>query len=75
MKIKGAKKIPNRPVMQEYLSNRNRHELSGDFNYYETGLSKMVSLKNSQYRSKKVGMMSDAIELAEQRKNFFNTYR
>ena len=47
MKIKGAKKIPNRPVMQEYLSNRNRHELSGDFNYYETGLSKMVSLKKN----------------------------
>lgn len=75
MKIKGAKKIPNRPVMQEYLSSRNKHELSGGFNYYETGISKLVSLKNAKYRAKKVSMIAEGIELAEQKKDFFNSYR
>ncbi len=75
MKIKGANKIRSRPVMAEYISNRNRHELSGDFNYYETGISKMVSLKNAKYRANKIGMMADGIELAEQKKNFFNSYK
>ena len=75
MKIKGAKKIPNRPVMQEYLSSRNKHELSGGFDYYKTGISKISDFNQAKKRAIKISMIAEGIELAEQKKDFFNIYR
>lgn len=75
MKIKGAKKVPNRPVMQEYLSERNRNELSGGFDYYKTGISKISDFNQAKKRAVKISMIAEGIELAEQKKDFFSIYR
>ena len=48
MKIKGAKKVASKPVMQEYLSSRNKHELSGGFDYYKTGISKISEFNQAK---------------------------
>jgi|TARA_R110001599_G_scaffold80801_1_gene218007 hypothetical protein len=75
MKIKGAKKVASKPVMQEYLSSRNKHELSGGFDYYKTGISKISEFNQAKKRAGKISMIAEGIELAEQKKDFFSIYR
>jgi hypothetical protein len=75
MKITGAKKISSKPIMKEYLAERNKHELSGGFDYYKTGIKKLAEMKAAQKRAKKVSTIADGIALSEQRKDFFDKYR
>jgi len=67
--------ISKKPIMKEYMSSRNKHEMDGSGNYYEIGISKLARLKDSNYRSKKINMIADGVELAETRKNFFSIYK
>jgi|TARA_B100000780_G_scaffold271219_1_gene231915 hypothetical protein len=75
MKITGAKKISAKPIMAEYLQERNRNEFNGGGDYYITGIKKLAEIKAAKHRAKKISMIAEGIELAEQRKDFFNIYR
>ncbi len=75
MKIKGAKRVSSKPVVAEYLSERNKNELVGGFNYYETGIKKLASFKAAKDRAKKISMIAEGIELAEQKKDFYSIYK
>tara|TARA_R110000803_G_scaffold188515_1_gene250954 strand:+ start:116 stop:343 length:228 start_codon:yes stop_codon:yes gene_type:complete len=75
MKIKGARKVSSKPIMKEYLSERNMNEFSGEGNYYKTGISKISELKKAKKRADKINTIAEGIELAEHRKDFFNLYR
>jgi len=64
-----------RPIMKEYMSSRNKHELDVHCYYYEMGIKKLASFKNAKHRAKKISMIADGIELAEAKKNFFSIYK
>jgi hypothetical protein len=64
-----------KPIMKEYLAERNRHELDGHGQYYEMGIKKLASFKQAKDRAKKISMMAEGIELAEMRKDFKSIYR
>ncbi len=64
-----------KPIMKEYLAERNRHELDGHGEYYEMGIKKLASFKQAKDRAKKISMMAEGIELAEMRKDFKSIYR
>jgi len=64
-----------KPIMQEYLSNRNKNELSGGFDYYSTGIKKLASFKKAKDRAKKISMIAEGIELAEAKKDFYSIYK
>lgn len=63
-----------KPIMKEYLAERNRHELDGHGEYYEMGIKKLASFKQAKDRAKKISMMAEGIELAEMRKDFKSIY-
>ncbi len=67
--------MTKRPIMKEYLSERNRHELVGGFNYYETGIKKLAEFKKAKERAKKISMIAEGMELAEAKKDFFSIYK
>ena len=46
-----------RPIMKEYLAERNRHELDGFGQYYEMGIKKLASFKSAKDRAKKISMI------------------
>lgn len=64
-----------KPIMKEYLAERNKHELDGHGQYYEMGIKKLASFKQAKDRAKKISMMAEGIELAEMRKDFKSIYR
>ena len=64
-----------RPIMKEYLAERNRHELDGHGQYYEMGIKKLASFKQAKDRAKKISLMAEGIELAEMRKDFKSIYK
>jgi len=64
-----------KPIMKEYLAERNRHELDGHGQYYEMGIKKLASFKQAKDRAKKISLMAEGIELAEMRKDFKSIYR
>ncbi len=64
-----------KPIMKEYLAERNRHELDGHGEYYEMGIKKLASFKQAKDRAKKISLMAEGIELAEMRKDFKSIYR
>jgi hypothetical protein len=64
-----------RPIMKEFLAERNRHELDGHGQYYEMGIKKLASFKSAKDRAKKISMMAEGIELAEMRKDFKSIYK
>lgn len=64
-----------RPIMKEYLAERNKHELDGFGQYYEMGIKKLASFKSAKDRAKKISMMAEGIELAEMRKDFKSIYK
>lgn len=64
-----------KPIMKEYMSSRNKHELDGHGQYCEMGIEKLASFKKAKDRAKKISMIAEGIELAEARKNFFNIYK
>jgi len=64
-----------KPIMQEYMSSRNKHELDGHGQYYEMGIKKLASFKKAKDRAKKISMISEGIELAEAKKDFFSIYK
>lgn len=64
-----------KPIMKEYLAERNRHELDGHGQYYEMGIKKLASFKQAKDRAKKISLMAEGIELAEMRKDFKCIYR
>jgi|TARA_R100000482_G_C5053059_1_gene113599 hypothetical protein len=67
--------ISKRPIMSEYMSERNKHELDGYGQYYEMGIKKLASFKNAKHRAKKISMIAEGIELAEMNKDFKSIYR
>ena len=67
--------IHKRPIMSEYMSERNKHELDGYGQYYEMGIKKLASFKNAKHRAKKISMIAEGIELAEMNKDFKSIYR
>lgn len=64
-----------KPIMKQYMSSRNKNKMDNYGQSYEMGISKLVDLKNAKYRSKKINMIADGVELAEAKKNFFNMYK
>ena len=64
-----------KPIMKEFLAERNRHELDGHGQYYEMGIKKLASFKNAKHRAKKISMIAEGIELAEAKKDFFSIYK
>tara|TARA_B110000977_G_C10846307_1_gene404052 strand:+ start:311 stop:517 length:207 start_codon:yes stop_codon:yes gene_type:complete len=64
-----------KPIMKEYMSSRNKHELDGHGQYYEMGIKKLASFKNAKHRAKKINMIAEGIELAEAKKDFYSIYR
>ena len=64
-----------KPIMKEYMSSRNKHELDGHGQYYEMGIKKLASFKNAKHRAKKISMIAEGIELAETKKNSFSIYK
>jgi len=64
-----------RPIMKEYMSSRNKHELDGHGDYYEMGIKKLASFKKAKHRAKKINMIAEGIELAEAKKDFYSIYR
>ena len=64
-----------KPIMKEYMSSRNKHELDGHGQYYEMGIKKLASFKSAKHRAKKISMIAEGIELAETKKNFFSIYK
>jgi hypothetical protein len=38
--------IHKKPIMQQFLNDRNRHELAGGFDYYKTGIKKLAEFKH-----------------------------
>lgn len=64
-----------KPIMKEYLSERNKNELAGGFNYYETGIKKLAEFKKAKDRAKQISLISEGIELAEAKKDFFSIYK
>ena len=67
--------ISKRPIMSEYMSERNKHELDGYGQYFEMGIKKLASFKNAKHRAKKISMIAEGIELAEMNKDFKSIYR
>ncbi len=65
----------SRPIMKEYMSERNKHELDGYGQYYEMGIKKLASFKNAKHRAKKISMIAEGIELAEMKKDFKSIYK
>ena len=57
--------------MKEFISGRNKNEFNGDSNYYEMGITKLANIKKAKYNAKKVNMISEGIELAEAKKDFY----
>ena len=45
-----------KPIMKEYMSERNKHELDGHGQYYEMGIKKLASFKNAKHRAKKINL-------------------
>ena len=37
-----------KPIMKEYMSSRNKHELDGHGQYYEMGIKKLASFKKAK---------------------------
>ncbi len=66
--------ISKKPIMQQFLNDRNRHELAGGFDYYKTGIKKMAEFKQAKKRAKKISQIAEGIELAEIRKDFKSIY-
>jgi len=64
-----------KPIMKEYMSSRNKHELDGHGQYYEMGIKKLASFKKAKHRAKKINMIAEGIELAESKKDFYSIYR
>lgn len=64
-----------KPIMKEYMSSRNKHELDGHGQYYEMGIKKLSSFKKAKDRAKKISMIAEGIELAEAKKDFFSIYK
>ena len=64
-----------KPIMKEYMSSRNKHELDGHGQYYEMGIKKLASFKKAKHRAKKINMIAEGIELAEAKKDFYSIYR
>jgi len=67
--------MSKRPIMKEYLQERNKHELAGGFDYYSTGIKKLASFKKAKDRAKQISMIAEGIELAEAKKDFYSIYR
>ena len=66
--------ISKKPIMQQFLNDRNRHELAGGFDYYKTGIQKMAEFKQAKKNAKKVNQIADAMELADMKKKFREIY-
>ncbi len=67
--------ISKKPIMKEYMSSRNKHELDGHGQYYEMGIKKMMNFAKAKDRAKKISEIAEGIELAEAKKNFFSIYK
>ena len=67
--------ISKKPIMKEYMSSRNKHELDGHGQYYEMGIKKLASFKKAKDRAKDISKIAEGIELAEAKKNFFSIYK
>jgi len=64
-----------KPIMKEYMSSTNKHELDGHGQYYEMGIKKLASFKKAKDRAKKISMIAEGIELADAKKDFFSIYK
>ncbi len=64
-----------KPIMSEYMSERNKHELDGYGQYYEMGIKKLASFKNAKHRAKKISMIAEGIELAKLKEDFKSIYK
>lgn len=64
-----------KPIMKEYLQERNKNEFVGGNNYYETGIKKLAGIKKAQKRAKKISLIAEGIELANAKKDFYNIYK
>ncbi|MHA2084160.1 MAG: hypothetical protein ACXABD_10425 [Candidatus Thorarchaeota archaeon] len=51
--------IHKKPIMQQFLNDRNRHELAGGFDYYKTGIKKLAEFKQAKKRAKKISQIAE----------------
>jgi len=58
-------------IMQEHLSDRNRHEMIAGTQYYEMGISKYAKMRKNNKQRTLVQDIADGIELSEMKKNVF----
>jgi hypothetical protein len=58
-------------IMQEHLSDRNRHEMIASTQYYEMGISKYAKMRKNNKQRTLVQDIADGIELSEMKKNVF----
>jgi|TARA_R110000782_G_scaffold68967_1_gene138766 hypothetical protein len=64
-----------KPIMKEYLSERNQHERIAGGNYYETGISKFARMRKDNNQRSIVQDIADGIELAERREQIKKMFR
>lgn len=67
--------ITNKPIMRQFLNDRNKNEFVGGTDYYKTGIKKLAEFKSAKKRAKKISMIAEGIELAEAKKDFYSIYK